>query len=62
MIYKVKKYGKDSDPQTKIIRNKVITKYGRDKTVEEDIPGEELIIKTIKEEPNKEIKKIIKIK
>ena len=51
MVYKVKKYGKDSDPQTKITRNKVITtKFGRDRQVEEDIPGDELIIKTIKEE------------
>ena len=59
VIYKIKNYGKDNDPQTKIIRNRTITKFGRDRQNEEDIPGDELIVKTIKEGPNKESKKII---
>ena len=59
VIYKIVKYGKENDPQTKIKRIRTITKFNRDRENEEDIPGDELIIKTIKQEPNKEIKKII---
>ena len=48
LIYMVKRFGNQND-QSKIIRKNIISKYGRDRQIEEDIPGDELIIKTIKE-------------
>ena len=51
--------GKDNEPQTKIRRKRIITKFNRDRENEEDLPGDELIIKTIKQEPNQYIKQII---
>ena len=60
VIYMVNKFGKSTEPpQSKIKRKNIISKDGKVDEKEEDIPGDELIIKTIKEEPNKEIKKII---
>ena len=57
-IYEVIKFNKDNEPlQTKIIRKYPMDKYGRQK--EEDILGDEVIVKTIKQGPNKDLKKII---
>ena len=61
VIYKIIKFTKDNDttPQTKIVRISTNIKNGRENKIEEDITGDELVIQTIKQDPNKIIKKII---
>ena len=61
VTYKIIKFTKDNDPkpQTKIIRKTKYMKYGKEKEIEEDITGDELVIQTIKQKPNKTIRKII---
>ena len=44
IIYKIIKYGKENEPQTKIKRIKTITKVGGVRENEKDLPGDELII------------------
>ena len=61
-VIKKIKYGKDNEPQTKIKRIKTITKFGRDRDNEEDLPGDELIIKSTKNGPNQVMNKIIVMK
>ena len=58
IIYKIAKYGKENEPQTKIKRIKTITKFGKDRDNEEDLPGDELIIKSSKNGPNQTVHKI----
>jgi hypothetical protein len=59
VIYKIIKYMRDNQPQIKIVRITKFIKYGKEKEIEEDIIGDEIIIKTIRQEPNKIIRKII---
>ena len=48
VIYKTVKTGPLRSTQAKIIRKRTITKYGRDRDVEEDIPGDELVVRKVK--------------
>ena len=48
IVYKTIKTGTYRSPQTKLIRKRTITKYGRDKEIKEDIPGVEIIDKKLK--------------
>jgi hypothetical protein len=62
ITYKITKYGRVRNPQSKIVRRRTITKDGKDTVNEEDLPGDELIIKTInygKEPKTQKLKKII---
>ena len=58
VVYKIIKTG--HAPIFKIIRIvTIVPKYGKERDIEEDLPGNELIVKTIKQGPNKYIKQII---